>query len=308
MTDRIIRISTTGRKQTVEILRDTVVLIRAALGGFRRMVTGLESELMQMARGGYGSDGAAFPIPQEFVDRLTARILTLSEILTAAQVAGILYTQRAAKTAGADIDPHFSEFPDDVPPLKAIKALKDSDLVTKARWEALSQANRQKAFFITGIEQRSILGIIRDAVSDSLQKGWTLKTFENVVRGQIEDLAISGGHLRTVWHMNVSNQFRKGRYDELAEPEVRSVLRYFLFDALVDQVTRPNHKALENGIAPTDWEGWSRYADPLGFNCRCQRIAITEGRALRMIESGEGWDLTAGVPAEAGMDPGFVRI
>lgn len=248
--------------------------------------------------------------------------MRLSEILTAAQVAGILYTQRAAKTAGAEIEPHFSEFPADVPPLKAIAALRDSKLVTKTRWEALSAANRQKAFFITGIEQRSILGIIRDAVGDSLQKGWTLKGFEDVVRARVTDLAITGGHLRTVWHMNVSNKFRQGRYEELGQPEVRAVLQYFLFDALIDGVVRDNHKALENGIARVDSPLWAKYADPLGFNasrpglrfwaggyedCRCQRIAITEGRARRMISSGEGWDMEQGVPAIAGPDPGFIR-
>jgi hypothetical protein len=106
----------------------------------------------------------------------------------------------------------------------------------------------------------------------------------------------------------VTNAFNLGRYQEMQDPDVRSVLQYYLFDAVVDGVVRHNHALLEGGIAPVDWPGWEKYRPMLGFNCRCAVIAITAGRAQRMLESGDGWDMTLGVPADAGMDPGYVRM
>ena len=94
---------------------------------------------------------------------------------------------------------------------------------------------------------------------------------------------------------------------ELRAPDVAAVVTHRLFDCMLDQNTRENHRWLDRGIAPTDWVGWNRYAPPLGEGCRCTLIGITHARARKMIESGEGFDLTQRVPEGAGPDEGWTR-
>jgi len=92
------------------------------------------------------------------------------------------------------------------------------------------------------------------------------------------------------------------------ESGVGHVLRFWLFDAMVDSRTRQNHRVLDGGIAPTDWPGWMQCAPPLGDGCRCTLIAIGARRARKLLAcGGRYFDLTAGVPAGAGMDAGYAR-
>lgn len=306
---QVIRINMGARKQTREILSDTVVLIRAILISFRQVLEANLDELVSYAKAGFQSGGAVFPYLDGRDQLFAYRMRTLTDILTAAEVVGRRRTRKAAQAAGAELTVKFAEtFPGDVAPRRAVAWLKNLRVVTPEAWSAIANRRQRDAFFIAGIEEETTLRMIRDAIAGSLERGDSLLTFERTVRSQLEGLAITGGHLRTVYHMNVGNALRTGRYEELGQPEIRATLGYFLFDAIVDSVVRPNHRVLDNGIAPVDWPGWDRYRDPLGYNCRCQRIAITSDRAQRMIDAGEGFDLTAGVPAGAGPDPGFVRI
>jgi hypothetical protein len=158
------------------------------------------------------------------------------------------------------------------------------------------------------VEQQATLDVIRKAIADSLDKGMTLVQFEANIREQLSDLALTGGKLRNVWHSTVTNSYNNSRYQELEKPEIKAVLSWWLFDALVDGVVRPNHAKLDNGLAPVDWPLWERYKPMLGFNCRCALIAVTDGRAKAMLASGEAWDMRLGVPEGAGPDKGYVRM
>lgn len=300
--DPIIRINMTARSQTRTIIRENVMLIRATITSFRIMMDGMRDGLIDQAKQIFDSRLPLNVVLPE--QEILSRMAQLVEILTASEIAGRLNTRRRAE---AQFDEEQT-FPRGLPPRKAISYLKKLPSVRKADWEAAAAKFRRPAFFIAGIENRQILEIIRTVIEESLREGLSLEKFEQRVRNRLWTLRIKGGHLRTVWHMNVSNAYRAGRYEELQQPEIKGVLTHYLFDAIVDGVVRPNHKALENGIAPINWPGWEKYRDPLGFNCRCQRIAISSARARRMIESGQGWDMTLGVPANAGPDEGFVRM
>ncbi len=96
------------------------------------------------------------------------------------------------------------------------------------------------------------------------------------------------------------------RQRELRDPEVARFLTHWLYDAM-DEGPRPNHDALNGGIAPVDWPGWEIYAPPLGKGCMCDVSGITSAHARRMLESGEAFDLTKNMPAGAGPDPGWSR-
>jgi len=91
------------------------------------------------------------------------------------------------------------------------------------------------------------------------------------------------------------------------DPEFSRIIRYWLFDAMPDSRTRPNHRVLDGGIAPMDWPGWFTCAPPLGEGCRCTLVGITGRRREALLGTGHYFDLTAGIPEGAGLDPGYVR-
>ncbi|MFQ5664653.1 MAG: hypothetical protein ACE5HL_12580 [Terriglobia bacterium] len=97
----------------------------------------------------------------------------------------------------------------------------------------------------------------------------------------------------------------RNRLKDLSEPETRRFVSHGLFDAMVDTTTRASHRALEGGIAPWEWwEGPGRaFIPPLGFGCRCSLIGVNGPRAQRMIECGEAFDLTRGLPVDAQAGP-----
>lgn len=318
-TDRVIKIDASARPQTKQILRANVLFIRSAIASFRKSLTENRDLWLSLARASFRDGG--FKLRDAVYD--PDHIARLTQILAGSELAGRTHARQEARKAGSDVTLQFDEPTKpktiweilksavraaDPPPTREIEWLKGLPRITRAKWDATLARYRQPAFFITGVEQRETLRIIQDQIGESLRLGHTLKQFEDAVRDSLDNLALTGGRLRNVWHNNVGNALRKGRYDELAQPEIRNLLGYFLFDALVDGVVRPNHAALEGGIAPQSWPGWSKYGDPLGHNCRCCRTSLTEARAISMIESGEGFDLTAGVPAGAGPDPGFVKM
>lgn len=300
---QVITISAKGRAQTCEILRAQVVLIRAIIASFRRSLLDNLPLWLQVARAGFGR-GYLTDAVYDY-----GRTKELQEVLAGSLIAGKLQMGRTAKAAGMVAPVKFAEiFPADTPPTKAIEWLRQLPVTTRQAWEAALARYRQPAFFISGVEQKEVLLMIRAAIEESLQKGLTLKQYEDLIRSKISDLALTSGRLRNVWHQNVTQAFIRGRDEEMQDPAVKAVLPYYLFDAIVDGVVRPNHKALENGIAPVDWPLWERYKPMLGFNCRCARIAITAARAKRLLESGQAWDMTQGVPAGAGPDENYVRM
>jgi hypothetical protein len=94
----------------------------------------------------------------------------------------------------------------------------------------------------------------------------------------------------------------------LGDPDVRLVVPYLLFDAILDSSTRSNHRALNGGIAPLSWTGWNRFAPPLGLGCRCTLIGITRARAGKLLANGASYfDLLQAIPPGAGPDAEWRR-
>ena len=94
---------------------------------------------------------------------------------------------------------------------------------------------------------------------------------------------------------------------ECRSTDVADVISFRLFSAVKGCGDAENHLVLGGGIAPVDWHGWNTYAPPLGKGCCCALIGITAGRARRLIESGEGFDLTQSIPDKAGPDADWIR-
>lgn len=110
----------------------------------------------------------------------------------------------------------------------------------------------------------------------------------------------------TVFRTNVNTAVTAGRFRQVMDQDIRSVIPAFRFDAVGDGDTRPNHKAADGLILRVDNPAWNRLAPPLGYRCRCQVsfVSVFELEDMRRVEA-DGSIRESRVPFNAKPDDGF---
>jgi SPP1 gp7 family putative phage head morphogenesis protein len=63
-----------------------------------------------------------------------------------------------------------------------------------------------------------------------------------------------------------------GRFKQMSDPSIHSVIPAFMYSAIRDADVRPNHWAAHGLIAGVDDPIWNRFSPPMGFNCRCDLV------------------------------------
>lgn len=86
----------------------------------------------------------------------------------------------------------------------------------------------------------------------------------------------SQSYAENVYRTNLAHAYSAGRFKEMQDPEVREVAPAFMFEAVKDADTRPNHAAAHGMIAPWDSAVWDRMTPPIGFQCRCTLRVVTK--------------------------------
>ncbi len=64
----------------------------------------------------------------------------------------------------------------------------------------------------------------------------------------------------------------------------RPFLRYV---AILDDATRPAHRARHNLVLPVDHPYWNKWAPPCGWNCRCTLQSLSQRDINRLVREGE---------------------
>lgn len=133
-----------------------------------------------------------------------------------------------------------------------------------------------------------------------------------------------GEAIGKAWYESTIRQpFGRGKDTILQSPEGIELAPYRRLVTMGDDRVRPNHWALHGFVARVDWEMWDqRYAEPLGYGCRCQSppVSAAEARALgyvgdfplgrsflerRMVEDPRTGKM---VLVDPGPDPGYHRL
>lgn len=115
----------------------------------------------------------------------------------------------------------------------------------------------------------------------------------------------SEGYSRMVFRTNVNTAVTAGRFRQSQDPDIKSILPAFMFDAVGDDDTRHNHEAADGVILSVDDVQWNKIAPPLGYNCRCQvrHVSTVELEAMGRLK--DGAVVPSRVPPDAGPDEGF---
>lgn len=79
----------------------------------------------------------------------------------------------------------------------------------------------------------------------------------------------SRAYAKTVYRTNVATAYEAGKFEELKDPDVASVIVALQYVTAGDADVRPDHAKLEGLTAAADDPVWETHAPPLFYNCRC---------------------------------------
>lgn len=215
-------------------------------------------------------------MPDKFFDKFSDDFDTLTETLARGLLASYLLAldQLKANDGRLEFDDPI-KFSFDVPPEEAIDYFRRKQVVTPKEFDKLSGEARAAAFKVGGVYRTDVLEAFKEEIAQALETG---ATQADVVKGFREILAekhhreLGAFHLETVFRTNMQMAYGVARRRGLES--VTDDLPFWEYHAVLDDRTRPRHRALDGLILPADHEFWRDHFPPWGFNCRCSVSAL----------------------------------
>jgi SPP1 gp7 family putative phage head morphogenesis protein len=260
-----------------------------------RVLAALEARLR---RGGLRSAAAAPLLGAAGRAELAAHlggVLAGADLLARNQIV----RQAAGKiSAFAAPDPRAIQV-EPVPMTEALDYWRGRVPLTREQLAALGNQYRQYVFTVAQAADAETTARVGSLIERALAEGTGEKEFVREAGKLIRDVEES--YLRTVYQTNMSTAYMAGRWKQLqSDPGIRALLSVYRYVTMGDMLVRPNHAALDGFTAPESDPAWRTIWPPNGYNCRCDTLAVTEGEAAR-----SGWEMSPGIPADGGADPGF---
>ncbi|MGP8431998.1 phage head morphogenesis protein [Paraburkholderia fungorum] len=202
-----------------------------------------------------------------------------------------------------------------MPPEEAIKLLTDKGLVVSESWRDLWKTAHQNAFTVARSAGFDVLGDIRSALLDALEKGLPVEDFVKELTPILQKKGWWGKaidpetgeilktyegtnnpveygsprRLKLIFEQNAQVSFMAGRYKEMEA--ATDTHPYWQYVAILDSRTRPSHRAMNGRVFRYDDPVWQVVYPPNGWRCRCRVRPLTEARVRRenlAVSSGEG--------------------
>lgn len=243
-------------------------------------------------------------------------------------------TDAAAGDATAAELPVIEQLPS-LPPKEAIEFFQAKGYLQGFAWQDVWEAEHARAFTVAKMMDQELLEVTRAAVDAALRDGATLETFRANLRpvleaagwwgrkamtdpltGETVDVQLgSPRRLRIIFDVNMRTSYAAGRWARAAANAAdRPYLRYV---AVMDDRTRPEHRAWHGTILPIDHPWWDQHFPPCGWNCRCTTSTLDQATIDR-----RGWRITekpvtfaqrtylnprsgVTIAVPGGIDPGF---
>jgi len=186
-----------------------------------------------------------------------------------------------------------------VPPEKAVEFFTERGYRLSWDWEEQANQAAVRAFMVAKVVRADVLEAIREAIAEALERGDTLKDFQAKLEpilkakgwwgrqfivdpdGNTERVQLGSPHrLRTIYRTNLQSALMQGRVaDFLAVADERP---YWQYSAVMDNNTRPAHRAMDGRVFRYDDPIWQSWTPPVGYNCRCRIFALSAENVKRL--------------------------
>lgn len=166
----------------------------------------------------------------------------------------------------------------------------------------LAKELRSTAFTVSGISRLDVIDQIMTSLADQTKAGATFASWKKWAAANAPEVfQLPKGRAETIFRNAIQTNYNAGRWEQ--QWAARDVFPYLMYSAINDARTRDAHRALSGIIRPIDDPFWQTRTPPLGHNCRCSTIALTEKQAQRRSSVDTG--LNQPVTPEMHADPGW---
>lgn len=194
-----------------------------------------------------------------------------------------------------------------LPPEDAIRFMeaRGRTLSPTFAWQDAYAGDHATMFTVAKSAGFDILRDIHEGLSKALSEGLTIQQFARQLtpllqakgwwgRRMVTDPATgeerpaqlgSARRLETIFNTNMRVSYAAGHWAGFERAKrTRPFLRYV---ALLDDRTRPSHRARHNLVLPVDHPYWDRWAPPCGWNCRCTLQSLSAREVEQLQAEGE---------------------
>lgn len=208
-----------------------------------------------------------------------------------------------------------------LPPADAVAYFRAKGYAVSDNWWEVWQGAHAKAFTVAKATRMDVLESIRGAVDNALTNGLTERQFMQQLAPELKKLGWWGKQvwvgpndvarevqlgsmhrLKTIYRTNLQTAYMSGRYrQQIANADDRP---YWMYVAISDTRTRPEHANLNGKVFRFDDPIWSVIYPPNGWGCRCRIRTLTAAQVARMgltVENGAPYiqEYTAEVGTDA---------
>lgn len=197
-------------------------------------------------------------------------------------------------------DPQAGSVPFD----EAIRFFRAKLNVGTDAWNSIDAQGHAVGFAVAGVRNMDALQAIRVAVDKAIADGTTLDAFRRDLQGVMERTGLSlrgkfAWRSRVIFETNLRTAYAAGKWAQIQATKGEfPMLRYV---AVLDERTRPQHRAWHGTILPVDHAFWRTHFPPNGWGCRCT-VQQVNARDLRR----RNWKVSD-PPPSSGPAPRLVR-
>lgn len=159
---------------------------------------------------------------------------------------------------------------------------------------------RSQAVSIAGLSSLEQISFVMEQLNKTLSDGGTFKDFKAAVRSGELAVDLPAHRLDNIFRTNIQAAYNRGRYEQ--QMRSKDGRPYWMYDAINDSRTRPNHTAMDGVILRHDDPWWTTHYPPNGYRCRCTVLSMTEAQAQKRgitataptVSPDSGWDYNPG--------------
>lgn len=167
----------------------------------------------------------------------------------------------------------------DVKPREAIANLRSKTPTPTERWDDLAGPVHGQSFAVAGATSVDLVRDLHDSMSSAIENGTTLtdfrKDFDQIVaRHGWSYKGSRGWRTQLIYRCNMRSAHMAGQWSKLWANRERQ--QYLMYVAVLDNRTRPEHRAWHGLVLPITDPFWKTHYGPNGWNCRCGVIAYSK--------------------------------
>ena len=182
-------------------------------------------------------------------------------------------------------------------------------LKTSYNWREVYEEAHAKAFTVAKMTDIDLLKDTHDMLTKSIKEGWSeghftreakdlfakkgwtgFKEVENPNTGEKETVELgTPRRIKNIFKNNINSAYAAGRYKQQLEDV--DIAPYFQYMCILDESTRPEHRAMHGKVFRYDDPFWAAFYPPNGWGCRCFVRSLTQNeikkRGLTVEQSGD---------------------